>query len=168
MMLISFSGGNSKYPLTNTSEISVIIYEPMGIDADINEVSSTSTMEKFSRQTNKITILAVAVSLGLSACDTGSDLNNCDFDEAAMLSNYADEIIQPRFADLVTATTLLEGSVDAFVATPTAGLLTEARISYAAAYKQYQRCSSFAFGPGLINGSPFRDRSTRSYEYKLH
>lgn len=106
----------------------------------------------------KVLFLAISISLAISACDTDSNLNNCDFDESAMLTNYADEIIQPRFADLVTATTLLKGSVDAFAATPTAGLLTEAKVSYRAAYKQYQRCSSFAFGPGLINGVPFRDR----------
>jgi predicted lipoprotein len=106
----------------------------------------------------RIVGLVIMVSLALGACDTDSNLNNCDFDETGMLTNYADGVIQPRFNDLVTATTLLKGSVDAFVSTPTIGLLNEARITFRAAYNQYQRCSQFAFGPGLINGVPFRDR----------
>lgn len=106
----------------------------------------------------KLLAFYVTVSIAISACDTKTNLNNCDFDEGAMLTNYADGIIQPRMNDLVTATSLLKGSVDAFVASPSVSLLVEARISFVVAYKQYQRCSSFAFGPGLINGIPFRDR----------
>lgn len=106
----------------------------------------------------KLVAVCITVSLAISACDTESNLNNCDFDEVAMLTNYADGIIKPRMNDLGTATVLLKSSVDAFVASPSTSLLVEARISFVAAYKQYQRCSSFAFGPGLVNGVPFRDR----------
>lgn len=106
----------------------------------------------------KLFAVCITLSLAISACDTESNLNNCDFDESAMLTNYADGIIGPRMNDLVTATALLKGSVDAFVASPSTSLLSEVRISFIAAYRQYQRCSSFAFGPGLVNGVPFRDR----------
>lgn len=105
-------------------------------------------------------LLAVSISASLAfvACDTDSNLNNCNYDESAMLTNYADNIIIPRFENLETSLQLLEGSVDAFEANPTAGLLGEIQVAYRAAYLQYQRCSAFAFGPGLIDGLPFRNR----------
>ena len=106
----------------------------------------------------KLTVILVSVSLAFTACDTNSNLNNCDFDESAMLVNYADGIILPRINDLATTTQALENAINAFVANPSTSLLLEARSSFKVAYKQYQRCSSFAYGPGLISGVPFRDR----------
>jgi len=94
----------------------------------------------------------------LASCDTGPNTHNCDFDESAMLSNYADGLIIPRFGSLRDALVLLDASVDAFVNEPSIGLLNEARIMYGASYKAYQRCSPLAFGPALIGGVPFRDR----------
>jgi hypothetical protein len=52
----------------------------------------------------------------------------------------------------------LNSSITAFNANPTIGLLNEIRVTFGASYLAYQRCSSFGFGPGLINGVPFRDR----------
>lgn len=93
-----------------------------------------------------------------AACDTGKTLpNNCSFDEGAMLTNYADDIIIPRFGDLETAIIDLESSVDVFLDNPTIALLSETQSSFKVAYKQYQRCSSFRFGPGLIEGYSFTD-----------
>ena len=104
-------------------------------------------------------LLAIcALSIAFAACDTSENLNNCNYDESAMLTNYADNIIIPRFDDLSVSTQLLHGAVLAFQADPTIGTLVEVKISFKAAYVQYQRCSAFAFGPGLINGLPFRDR----------
>jgi hypothetical protein len=106
----------------------------------------------------KLFAVSAIVSLAFTACDTDSNLNSCDYDESAMLTNYADNIIIPRFDDLATATELLHGSAQAFQNSPSLGTLDEVRVFYRAAYKQYQRCSSFAFGPGLVDGLPFRDR----------
>ena len=97
--------------------------------------------------------------LTATACNTPSDnLVKCDFDQGAMLTNYADEIIIPRFGDFEVGILLLEGSYNAFVANPTPGLLVEMQISFGAAYRSYQRCSPFGFGPALINGESFRAR----------
>lgn len=93
-----------------------------------------------------------------TACDTNNNLNNCDYDESALLTNYADEIIIPRFEDFKTGLTLLDGSVNAFAANPTIGLLNEIKVTFAVAYPSYERCGTFAFGPGLIDGVPFRER----------
>lgn len=106
----------------------------------------------------RLLAVSISVSLAFVACDTDSNLNNCNYDESAMLTNYADNIIIPRFNDLATATELLHGSVQAFQNTPSLGMLDEVRVTFRAAYGQYQRCSAFGFGPGLINGLSFRDR----------
>ena len=93
------------------------------------------------------------------ACNTPNDnLVNCDFDQPAMLTNYADEIIIPRFADLEIGMLFLEGSFNAFEDNPTIGLMNEIKVSFGAVYTSYQDCSPFGFGPGLINGVSFRAR----------
>lgn len=96
--------------------------------------------------------------LFISACAPEEDLVNCDFDQQSMLTNYADNVIVPRFEDLSTGMTLFKGAVEAFNANPTIGLLNELRITFASNYLAYQHCGTFAFGPGLIDGSAFRER----------
>lgn len=105
----------------------------------------------------KLVFILAIVFAGVS-CDTSPNLVNCDFDEKAMLTNYADEIIIPRHADLSLSLLLFESSVTEFASNPTIGLLNEARIFYGTAYEQYQKCSMFAFGPGLIGGVRFTER----------
>lgn len=108
---------------------------------------------------NKVILAIVGLLLTSTACNTPSDnLVNCDFDQQAMLTNYADEIIIPRFADFETGLILLEGSFNAFEANPTIGLMNEIKVAFGAAYNSYQDCSPLGFGPGLINGVSFRER----------
>jgi len=94
-----------------------------------------------------------------TACNTPGDpddiLVNCDFDQQGMLTNYADEIIIPRFGEFEVSLLYLEGSFDAFAANPTIGLLNEMRIMFGVAYGSYQKCSPFGFGPALIDGVAF-------------
>lgn len=106
----------------------------------------------------KIFSWCIGMSLFLIGCDTNPNLNNCDYDETALLTNYVDEIIIPRFEALKLGVALLDGSVSAFVNSPSLGLLTEIKVTFGSAYPAYERCSALAFGPGLINGVPFRDR----------
>lgn len=106
----------------------------------------------------KILATCFGLLIMVAACDTNPNLNNCDFDEGAMLTNYADEIIIPRFGVLKIGVAHLNSSITAFNANPTIGLLNEIRVAFGASYLAYQRCSSFAFGPGLIGGVPFRER----------
>ncbi|MDP6909593.1 MAG: imelysin family protein, partial [Flavobacteriales bacterium] len=106
----------------------------------------------------KIILLCLGLLSGITACDTPDNLVNCDFDQEALLINYADEIIIPRFDQLQLALLFLEASVQAFYANPTPGLLVEIQISLGGAYLAYEECGSFAFGPGLISGIPFRER----------
>lgn len=106
----------------------------------------------------KILLSCLGLLLFATACDTNPNLNNCDFDESAMLTNYADEIIIPRFGVLKIGVAHVNGAITAFNANPTVGTLNEVRVAFGPAYLAYQRCSSFAFGPALIGGVPFRDR----------
>ena len=108
----------------------------------------------------KRTFLLIASIVFVSAgCNTpDSNLVNCEFDQQAMLTNVSENIIQPRFENFSLSLQLLESSINAFNSNPTAGLLGEVRVYYRASYLAYQECSPFAFGPGLVNGLPFRER----------
>ena len=104
------------------------------------------------------TLVLLAIIMGGVSCDRSPDLVNCEFDETEMLSNYSDELILPRLTDFSLSLLLFESSVSEFANTPSIGLLNEVKIFYGTAYSQYQECSAFQFGPGLINGSPFTER----------
>lgn len=106
----------------------------------------------------KLILTGALMCCGMISCDTSPQLVNCDFDESAMLTNYADNIIIPRLSDLDVSLLLLHSSAQQFAGTPSIGLLNEVKVSFGAAYGQYQECSMFAFGPGLISGVPFRER----------
>jgi hypothetical protein len=103
-------------------------------------------------------VIIMLIGVSFHSCDTSPNLVNCDFDEKAMLTHYADQLIVPRLADLRISLVLMESSIQQFGESPSIGLLNEARIYFGAAYKQYQMCSPFAFGPGLIDGVAFRER----------
>ncbi len=107
----------------------------------------------------KILVSCFGLLLFATACNAPDDpddiLVKCDFDQEGMLTNYADEIIIPRFGEFEVSLLYLEGAYDVFAATPTIGLLNEMRIMYGAAYGSYQKCSPFGFGPALIDGTTF-------------
>lgn len=103
-------------------------------------------------------LVLITIVIGGVSCDTSPDLVKCDFDEQAMLTHYADQIILPRLAELSISLILFESSVAEFNSNPTIGLMQEARLKYVFAYEQYQECSMLAFGPGLINGIRFNER----------
>jgi len=107
---------------------------------------------------NTIRLICVAVILATGCNTPEENLVNCEFDQSLMLSNYADNIIIPRFENLETGLALLDGSVQAFVANPTPGLLVEIQVTFGSTYLAFEDCGTFAFGPGMINGIPFRDR----------
>ncbi|MBL4585619.1 MAG: imelysin family protein [Flavobacteriales bacterium] len=108
----------------------------------------------------QIILLSFVLLLGASACNGPGpdDLVNCTFPQEELLSNYADEIIIPRFDELAAALLFMESSTQGFYANPTPGLLVEIQITFGLSYRAYQKCSPFAFGPGLINGISFRER----------
>lgn len=106
---------------------------------------------------SSVAIILLSFLVGCSGCKP-EEQNNCDFDQAAMLTNYADNLIQPAFDELKIGTLLLDASIQLFVTEPNSANLVEVRIAWLAAYKAFQRTSMFAFGPAVINGLSFTER----------
>ncbi len=76
------------------------------------------------------------------------DLNPDDsFDKAAMLANYADNIIVPGYTNFKTATDSLDFATDIFVKNPTISNLKTLQSIFLNAYVRYQAISTFELGP---------------------
>lgn len=105
-------------------------------------------------------LLTILVVFGLlTSCDTGPDSPvSCNFDQKAMLANYADNLIIPGFNNLELGAQMLNAVTQSFVNDPTAGMLVEIQVTYGAFFEAYKRVSVYGFGPGLVAGMPFRDR----------
>lgn len=69
------------------------------------------------------------------------------FDRSAMLANYADNIIQPRYLDLKQNVDALANATAAFNQAPGLSTLGEVRNQWLAAYRSWQRAAMFEFGP---------------------
>lgn len=83
------------------------------------------------------------------ACDKstppGPDDNG--FDKTAMLVNYADNIILPRYQLMQQKLTVLQSASEAFITAPSLTTQTELKVVYREAYLQYERIAAFQFGP---------------------
>lgn len=69
------------------------------------------------------------------------------FDRAAMRAHYADDIILPAYLDFQSEMAEVMISAGAFVETPNAENLNALRDDWKDAYKSWQSCSMFEFGP---------------------
>jgi uncharacterized protein len=79
---------------------------------------------------------------------TDEDLNPDDsFDKAAMLANYADNIIVPGYENFKKSVDSLDIASDLFVKDPTEINLKALQAVYLNAYIRYQAISTFEFGP---------------------
>ena len=67
--------------------------------------------------------------------------------KTGMLTNYAENIVIPGYADLDAKLNALETPLDAFLDKPTAATLEAVRPAYRAAYLSYQNVSVAYFGP---------------------
>lgn len=105
-------------------------------------------------------LLTIFVVFGLlTSCDTGPDNPvSCDFDQKAMLANYADNLIIPGFNNLELGAQMLNAITQGFVNDPTSGMLVEIQVTYGAYFEAYKKVSVYGFGPGMVAGMPFRDR----------
>lgn len=91
-------------------------------------------------------------------CSEEDDSVDCNFDQSAMLSNYADNLIVPAFLEMKSKAAALESSISTFTSTPDQTSLTEAQNSFVDAYIAYQGCSTYSIGPAMLNGLSFRER----------
>lgn len=86
----------------------------------------------------------------ITACD--KDKNKDEFDKAALLQNFADNIIQPRYADFKTKIDSLEILFIAFQSNPTEAKFEDIKAQWKACYLSFQRVKTFDFGPAMNIG----------------
>ncbi len=102
----------------------------------------------------KIWLFLVAVIGPLSACnEDNSDPVGSGFDRQAMLSNYAQNIIQPAYDDLASTLAELKIAVEQVAQTPNEANLQTARDLWTLAYSQWQSANAFNFGPAGAAGT---------------
>jgi predicted lipoprotein len=86
----------------------------------------------------------------ITACN--KDKNKDEFDKAALLQNFADNIIQPRYADFKTKIDSLEILFVAFQSNPTEAKFEDLKAQWKACYLSFQRVKTFDFGPAMNIG----------------
>lgn len=95
----------------------------------------------------------------LTSCSTDGDNDmSCtgDFDQTALLTHMADELILPSVESFSSEASDLDGRIEQFLETKESGDLQAARNAYVEAYTSYQFLAQFLFGPAeQIN---FRER----------
>ncbi len=95
----------------------------------------------------KITLLAFVFLLGMSSCGEDDSLDSGDgFDRAAMLVNWADNMIVPAYENYVSTLESLGNAANTFNTTPTISHLESLRASWLNAYLAWQSVSMFEIG----------------------
>jgi len=87
----------------------------------------------------------------VSACNKDKN-NKEDFDKAALLQNFADNIIQPRYADFKTKIDSLELLFAAFQTNPSTESFEDVKSHWKSCYLSFQRVKTFDFGPAMNTG----------------
>lgn len=102
----------------------------------------------------KRSIYIVIVLLGAAtifyACSKSSDKGGETpgaFDKTAMLTNYADNLIIPAYTSLQQKLGILQTASDAFLAAPNTITQAALKTAYIDAQSQYEKVTSFHFGP---------------------
>lgn len=108
----------------------------------------TVTMSFYKKYT--LPTFAIALVLFVLAC-TKNDIPEADsdttFDKTAMLTGYADNIIIPAYSSMQEKVSLLETSLNSFLASPTAATQQQLKGVFKDAYLQFQRISVYQLGP---------------------
>lgn len=86
----------------------------------------------------------------ITACN--KDKNKDEFDKAALLQNFANNIIQPRYADFKTKIDSLEILFIIFQSNPTEAKFEDVKAHWEACYLSFQRVKTFDFGPAMNTG----------------
>ncbi len=83
------------------------------------------------------------------SCSTDNDVDEeqvADFDRGAVMENYANNIIIPRYNDFKLSLDNLKSSVDSYVANPTFSTHEEAHNMWLESYKKWQYVEMFNIG----------------------
>ncbi|MEM7573764.1 MAG: imelysin family protein [Bacteroidota bacterium] len=93
-------------------------------------------------------LLILASLLSYSSCDDdGGGSSTDNFDRAAMLLSWADQVILPAYADFLEKSSELQTSAQALFDEPDATTLAALKSSFAEAYLGWQSISLFQIGP---------------------
>ncbi len=87
----------------------------------------------------------------ITACNKNNN-NKDDFDKAALLKNFSDNVIQPRYADFKTKIDSLEILFIVFQSNPTEAKFEDLKAHWKACYLSFQRVKTFDFGPAMNIG----------------
>lgn len=96
--------------------------------------------------------LGIFTVLAFSACQSSEDDDQLNFDRSAMLTQYADQLIIPAYADANLAANDLMSSWEAFQADPTETQLAFCQDAWLGAALAWQKASIFNFGPAAEEG----------------
>lgn len=83
-----------------------------------------------------------------SGCGSDDESSGNDFNRRQMLEHYADNLILPHANDLAAKTATLDQSVIALADAPNQTNLDAAQNAWTEAYKAWQFCGAYNFGPG--------------------
>ena len=89
--------------------------------------------------------LLVFACVTLTGCDSGDDDNG--YERGPLLTNYADNLIIPSYAELKTRTAQLSMAVEVFTAEVTADNLDALQEAWHQAYLSWQYANAYNFGP---------------------
>lgn len=93
-------------------------------------------------------LVLILLSILLFSCEDENGSNPVDsVDKQAMLTNYADNIIIPSYAELQNVVSDLKSNSDNFIQNRNTTSLNLLRESFENSYIKWQFCSAFEFGP---------------------
>lgn len=94
-------------------------------------------------------ILLLGGTFLLVSCKDDDEQDPCssNFDQVALFTNVADNIILPSYEELNSAVENLSTKTQNFVATPTENTLSELQDAFKEAYLSWQNAAQFEFGP---------------------
>lgn len=95
---------------------------------------------------------------------SGSENNNDNFDQSAMLANMANNLIVPGYSDLATQSENLFVAINGFVADPSSANLTTVQDQFKSTYKSYIHVEPYDFGPA--NGTVMLNNSINYWPTK--
>lgn len=85
--------------------------------------------------------------LFIACSDDSSESMELQYDQKAFLTNIGENVITPRYENLVNKLTDLEKKASTFSTTPSSSELQNLKTSFLSTYEQFQSCAMFDFGP---------------------
>ena len=91
-------------------------------------------------------IIAISTFFACEKSTPGGPDDN-GYDKTAMITNYADQLIIPRYQEMQQKMGALQTICEAYLAAPSQLTLSKLKLAYIAAHLQYEKIAAFQFGP---------------------